>query len=249
MMQALKICTLGIVFTWLSSGCATDSQWSMAPGQHAEIFSGRISKATSSKFLLYLPQNFAAHGAERYPLLIFLHGSGESGDDIERVKINGPPKFLDSRPDFPFVVVAPQAASAHVGFDVHELNLLLAQVLRRLPIDVDRVYLTGLSMGGRATYRWASSRPGTFAAIAPISGAGNPRAGCTLKSVPIWAFHGAKDDVVKTADDEAMVQAIKACGGDIKFTVYPELGHAAWEPAYEDPKLYAWLLSHRRGNK
>ena len=212
---------------------------------YVEQYSGEVRKPVGGRFLLYLPQGFASHGATRYPLLIFLHGSGESGVDIDKVKFNGPPKFLDARTDFPFIVVSPQAASANVGFDIDGLNLLLDQVLHQLPIDTDRIYLTGLSMGGYATYEWASARPGTFAAIAPISGAGNPWDACALTRVPIWAFHGAQDDVVKTADDQAMVDAIKGCGGDIKFTVYPDLGHSAWEPAYQDPELYQWLLSHR----
>jgi predicted peptidase len=209
-------------------------------------FHGSVRNEVSGRFLLYLPKNFKPHGSQRYPLLVFLHGSGESGTDIQLVKVNGPPKFLESRTDFPFIVVSPQADSAAEGFNIDALTVLLTQLKRQLPIDADRVYLTGLSMGGFMTYYWASRHPGLFAAIAPISSGWRAEDGCLFKSMPVWAFHGAKDDVVKLEDDQHIVDAIKACGGDIRFTVYPEAGHNAWEPAYDDPKLYEWLLSHRR---
>ncbi|HEY0799480.1 MAG TPA: dienelactone hydrolase family protein, partial [Steroidobacteraceae bacterium] len=219
-------------------------QWSLVEGQHRESLRGEARKPIDGQFLLYLPQGFSQHSAAKYPLLIFLHGSGQSGFDIDKVKSYGPPKFLDTRPDFPFIVASPQAPPPPGGFDPDALNLLLDQLLQRLPIDKDRVYLTGFSMGGFFTYAWASVRPGTFAAIAPVSGAWIPDDACKLRSVPIWAFHGAKDEAVKMENDEAMVNAIKACGGDIKFTVYPDIGHSA-DPAYADPQLYQWLLQHR----
>jgi predicted peptidase len=232
----------------LMASCASSPQWPLAEGQHTQKFSGEYKSAVSGQFLLYLPKGFSEHPTVKYPLLIFLHGSGESGTDINKVKVNGPPKFLDTRPDFPFIVVSPQAPDADVGFDVDAMNVLLDQLLQNLPIDKDRVYLTGLSMGGIDAYTWAEERPGTFAAIAPISAAGNIYDACKLGHVPIWAFHGGKDENVKTADGQAMVDAIKACGGDIKLTIYPERGHSAWEPAYVDPALYEWFLSHRLGD-
>ena len=234
------------VAAWLS-GCATPANWPLVVGQHSQSFSGVVTKKASGQFLLYLPKDFVPHGRVKYPLLIFLHGSGESGHDIEKVKINGPPKFLDTRGDFPFIVASPQAPAARFGFDFDAMNLMLNELLRQLPIDPDRVYLTGLSMGGYASYAWASQNPERFAAIAPISGAWDPEDACKLKTMPIWAFHGAKDDVVGPDGDKAMVDAIKACGGEVTYTVYPDVGHWAWDPAYADPQLYTWLLSHQRG--
>jgi predicted peptidase len=249
----LKRRTKKKTLVWISSllGCGllavsygSGQHWPLAEGQHTQKFSGEYRSEVSGQFLLYLPKGFSVYSAVRYPLLIFLHGSGESGSDINKVKVNGPPKFLDTRPDFPFIVVSPQAPDADVGFDLAAMNVLLDQLLQNLPIDKDRIYLTGLSMGGIDAYKWAGERPETFAAIAPISAAGNTYDACKLKHVPIWAFHGGKDENVKTADGQAMVDAIKACGGDIKLTIYPELGHSAWEPAYVDPALYEWFLSH-----
>jgi poly(3-hydroxybutyrate) depolymerase len=225
--------------------CATEPQWTLREGQHKQVFSGEVRRPFDGQFLLYLPKGFSQHPAVKYPLLIFLHGAGESGIDIDNVKKHGPPEFLDDRADFPFIVASPQAPYPPRGFDPEELTVLLKQLLQRLPIDRDRVYLTGFSMGGHGTYLWASVHPELFAAIAPVSGAARPEAACSLRSVPIWAFHGAKDETVKLENDEAGVNAIKACGGDIKFTVYPDVGHSS-DTAYADPKLYQWFLEHRR---
>jgi len=227
--------------------CATEPQWALREGQHEQRFSGEVRRPFDGQFLLYLPKGFQQRPAVKYPLLVFLHGSGESGIDIDHIKKHGPPKFLDDRPDFPFIVASPQAPYPPRGFDPEELTVLLNQLLQRLPIDKDRVYLTGFSMGGYGTYQWASAHPETFAAIAPVSGAARPEDACSLRSVPIWAFHGAKDESVKVENDEAVVNAIKACGGDIKFTVYPDVGHSS-DPAYADPELYRWFLEHRRND-
>lgn len=226
-------------------GCA-GPRFTEVPGQHAEKATGTVSRVVTQPFLLYLPKHFDPHAKQRYPLLVFLHGSGESGSDINLLKVNGPPKFLDQREDFPFIVVSPQAPSAMDGFDDQALQLMLKQVKRQLPIDEDRVYVTGLSMGGYMTYYWAVRHPGQVAAIAPISSGWRPEDGCKLKDMPIWAFHGAKDDAVKIEEDQGIVDAVRACSGNIKFTVYPDRGHDAWVPAYEDPKLYEWLLGQKR---
>jgi len=232
------------VVSWLLSSCATQMQWPLIEGQHKESYSGEVRRKVDGQFLLYLPHGFTEHPASKYPLLIFLHGSGESGFDIDKLKKHGPPQFLDGRPDFPFIVASPQAPYPPRGFDPEELTLFLGQLLQRLPIDKQRVYLTGFSMGGYGTYNWASVHPEIFAAIAPVSGAWNPIDACKLRTVPIWVFHGAKDETVKPEGDEAMVEAIKECGGDIKFTEYADVGHTS-DPAYADPQLYQWLLEHR----
>ncbi len=196
--------------------------------------------------LLYLPAGFQRRGTEKYPLLIFLHGSGEAGDDLEKLKAHGPPQIVETQPKFPLIVASPQARSSIERFDPVTLNAMLDQLLEQLPIDPDRVYLTGLSMGGMWTYGWAALAPERFAAIAPVCGDWDPADACRLKDLPTWAFHGAKDDVVPIAGDQAMNDAIKACGGNPRFTVYPDTGHDAWTPAYADPQLYSWLLQQRR---
>jgi predicted peptidase len=235
---------LPIVACTVLAGCAQE-KWSLAAGQHPQAYSARITQVVGGKFLLFLPAGFETHGKTRYPLLIFLHGSGEAGDDLEKVKAHGPPEIVASRPDFPFIVASPQSPSGST-FDPLALNVMLDDLLARLPIDPDRVYLTGLSLGGIWSYGWASRNPERFAAIAPVCGRWEPDDACKLKDMPTWAFHGALDDAVPIAEDNAMIAAINACGGHAKLSVYPDIGHDVWDVAYGDPKLYEWLLQQRR---
>jgi predicted peptidase len=123
---------------------------------------------------------------------------------------------------------------------------LVDHVQKNLNIDRTRVYCTGLSMGGFGTYRLVAAYPERFAAALPICGGGEPAAMArSLRRVPIWAFHGAKDDVVPLRRSEEMVHAIRCAGGDVRFTVYPDVGHDSWKRAYANPEVYDWLLSHR----
>lgn len=228
------------------AGCAVREPWTLQAGQHPQRFERTVTIKAHGQFLLFLPAGFRRAAGTRYPLLIFLHGSDEAGDDIERLKNNGPPKLLMSQPDFPFIVASPQARNDVDRFDPLLLDAMLDELLEQLPIDPDRVYLTGLSLGGMWTYGWSSLRPERFAALAPVSGEWNPADACRTKHIPVWAFHGANDDVVPIGRDQAMVDAIKACGGSVRFSVYPDVGHDAWTRAYEDPELYRWLLQQRR---
>lgn len=198
-------------------------------------------------YQLHLPQGYSPIGT-RWPLMIFLHGSGERGSDIERVKVHGPPKVADRDPNFPFVLVSP-LLPAEQDWDGAKLNALLAASLKSLRVDPTRVYLTGLSRGGHATWRWAAAEPWRFAAIAPVAGRGDPATACTLARLPVWAFHGDRDDVVIPEGSFVMARAIRACGGQPRLTIYPDLGHNSWDPAYDEPALYLWLLSHRTPTK
>jgi len=188
----------------LIAGCAARHGWVLAPGQHPQSFERRVTVETHGRFLLYLPAGFDPSGRTRYPLLIFLHGSGESGEDLETVKVHGPPKLVASKPDFPFIVASPQARNHIERFDPATLDAMLDELLEQLPVDPDRIYLTGLSMGGIWTYGWAIRHPERFAAIAPVCGLWDPGDACRLKDVPVWAFHGAQDPVVplrRSGDD------------------------------------------------
>jgi len=172
------------------------------------------------KYWLYLPDNYEADG-EPWPLLVFLHGAGERGHDLEKVKKNGPPKVVEGRGDFPLVVVSPQ--SKVFGWQVEVLDGLLDEVLGKYNVDADRVCLTGLSMGGFGSWAWAIERPDRLACLAPFCGGGRPDDVGVLKNLPVWAFHVAKDPVVKLELGEAMVEALREAGGTVEFTVYPEL--------------------------
>ncbi len=225
------------------------------------------SKPTSGdvtlRYLLFTPKDYKADG-KKWPMMLFLHGIGEcSNDDISRVKIHGPAHMVESRPDFPFVVVTPQlppppgyvegkkytpeqvVALAGNAWKSEELIQLIDHVAAKMNIDADRIYVTGLSMGGFGTWRLVATHPERFAAAVPICGGGEPeKMAAALSRVPIWAFHGAKDPVVPVALSRQMVDAVKRAGGDVKLTIYPEAQHNSWKETYDNQEVYNWLLAH-----
>lgn len=197
-------------------------------------------------YLLFLPKAYERK-AERWPLILFLHGVGERGGVLEQVKRNGLPALLDQRPEFPFIVVSPQCPEG--TYWPQELALLLGlldEVTARYRVDPERVYLTGLSMGGYGAWYLALHAPERFAALAPICGGGVPELAGRLRRLPTWVFHGARDTVVPIQHSQAMVRAMEAAGAPVRFTVYPEAGHDSWSMTYRNPALYEWFLAHRR---
>jgi len=231
------------------TGCASSTaRWSDQPGQRPEKLRKSVTKTAEYQFLLYLPEGYNQDRAKRWPLVVFLHGAGERGDDLNRVKIHGPAKLVDKGKSFPFILVTPQCPAGH-WWPFEDLNPLLDEIIARYRVDVDRVYLTGLSMGGAGTWTWAILRPDRFAAIAPICGPAEPLLAERIKDIPVWAFHGAKDPVVSVRESETMVDALRKAGGDVKLTIYPEATHDSWTATYDNPELYDWLLSHRRKSK
>ena len=193
----------------------------------------------------YLPDNFASDTTTHFPLVIFLHGGGEVGNNLELVKKHGLPKRIAEGQSFPFVLVAPQNPRDQLWDDA----LVLAVLDRTMAIhriDPDRVYLTGMSRGGFGTWRLAIQNPERFAAIVPVCGGGVPDYVKRIKDVPVWAFHGAKDRVIPLSRTVEMVEALLVAGGNVKLTVYPEAGHDAWTETYNNPALYEWLLKQSR---
>jgi predicted peptidase len=205
----------------------------------------RIVRKSQIQYLSWFPAEYKKHRHEKFPLLIFLHGSGERGTDITKVKAWGPPSFVESRPDFPFIVISPQCPEGQ-WWNIEDLNILLTRLLKKLRVDPDRVYLTGLSMGGFGTWTWATTYPNRFAAIAPVCGGGDIQMVWNLKGIPVWAFHGQDDPVVPVIRTTEMVDAVTKIGGNAKATIYPGVGHDSWKNAYADEELYKWLLSHKR---
>ncbi len=181
------------------------------------------------------------------PLILFLHGAGERGSDLSLVKRHGLPKLLEERPgDFPFIVVSPQCPEGEI-WDTDVLLALLDEVCESHAVDGDRIYVTGLSMGGMGTFALALAAPHRFAAAAPVCGAGVPlQVRPEHARLPFWVFHGEMDEKVPAALSAQMVEALKAVGAEVRFTVYPGVGHDAWTPTYSNPELYRWFLQHRR---
>lgn len=226
-------------------GAAMSAASSSAPLREQEqVLSSVITKPFALRYLLWTPAP-ATKPAAGWPLVIFMHGSGERGEDLAEVKTNGPPMYAAQGRQFPFVLVAPQLPE-HRRWDVDEIELLRADLVKRLPIDPDRVLVTGLSLGGHGAWDYAAEYPDRVAAIAPVCGMGDIRRARRVARVPVWAFHGALDDQVPIAGDQAMVNAVRALGGNVRFTIYPEVGHNAWDTAYADAALYDWLMAQHR---
>jgi predicted peptidase len=204
----------------------------------------QVTRDHSGRYLLHLPREYDA--SRRWPLLLFLHGAGERGDDLSRVAIHGPPRLIrEAAMELPFIVVSPQVSEDRI-WSVAFLDALLDEIAASYSVDEDRVYVTGLSMGGYGTWHLAMEFPDRFAAIAPISGGATITGACTLRHVPVWVFHGALDEVVPPSRSEELVQRLRNCDGHVRFTLYEDAGHDAWTRTYADPELYRWLLTHRR---
>jgi predicted peptidase len=220
--------------------------------QSAHRLEKLITKTVRLDYLLHLPRQYHPGAPQNWPLILFLHGAGERGDDIRDIKRHGIPKVAEKNADFPFIAVSPQCPADSLWDDqVDAVMALLDDVMTAYPVDQRRVYLTGLSLGGYGTWLLASLHPERFAAIAPVCGGGVslrgfPKRVAALKEVPVWAFHGALDPIVPVAESKSMVEALGAAGGNARLTIYPDAGHDAWTRTYDNPELYTWFLSHTR---
>ena len=216
----------------------------------AERFEQPITRTVRLDYLLSLPAGYGDEPERRWPLILFLHGAGERGDDINRVRTHGIPKVVDAGAEMPFITVSPQCPMGTLwAAQLDALDALLQEIVARHAVDTASVYLTGLSMGGNGTWHFAAAYPDRFAAIAPVCGwgdffAGFPERVCLLKHVPVWAFHGAQDTVVPLAGSQVLVDKILECGGDVRLTIYPDAAHDSWTETYDNPELYTWFLSH-----
>lgn len=199
-------------------------------------------------YLLFLPTDESEKTDAGFPLLLFLHGIGERGTQLEKLKIYGPTKICsdpEQAAKWPFILVAPQCPESHF-WSASQLRLLVEQICESCPVDRSRIYVTGLSMGGFGTWSILSSWPELVAAAAPVCGGGDPLKAKKMAKTPVWAFHGEKDPLVPCQLSQAMIEALKAAGNeDARLTTYPGVGHDSWNNAYADPELYKWLLSKR----
>jgi len=240
--SVLVVATISVLFLTLQ---ATADDKGTAGKQQSKHFEKEITVNVKLDYLLYLPPGYDKE-EKSWPLVLFLHGAGESGQDLNKVKVHGPPKLVEAGKEFPFIVVSPQAP--RMGWDVPTLNALLDDVVATLKVDKDRIYVTGLSMGGFGTWSLAAAYPDRFAALVPICGGGNPADAKKLKNIPIWVFHGAKDRVVQPSRSEAMVKALQSAGAKhVKFTLYPNADHDSWTETYNNPEMWDWLMKQKRG--
>ncbi len=213
--------------------------------QKEDCFQAKSSAAARMDYLLFLPAAYEKP-ERKWPLLLYLHGSGECGTNLNLLKRNGPTKYVLSHPEFPIILVSPQTRG---GWDVRALTALLDDVVSKYHVERNQIYLTGLSMGGGGTWSLAASHPERFAAVVPVSGVGDPAAASRLATLPIWVFHGGWDQIISVDWSRKMVAAIKAAGGTINYTEFPKSKHNIWAKTYNNPELYTWLLAQKRDRR
>jgi predicted peptidase len=203
------------------------------------IIKGEIS------YLISTPKEYSKSG-DAVPLLIFLHGSGERGADLNMVKKWGPPKIIANGGELPFIVVSPQCPNGEF-WNSFLLKGLIDEIIDSYNVDKSRIYLTGLSMGGFGTFDLAMAYPDLFAAVAPVCGGGNAGLAFLMKDIPTWVFHGKLDKAVPYERSVEMVEALKQLGADPVFTTLDEGGHVdAWVHAYNEAGLWDWFLKHKK---
>jgi DNA-binding beta-propeller fold protein YncE/predicted esterase len=217
------------------------------------IIQQEIYDPATLNYLLFFPRDTSAIVNGKYPLIISLHGIGERGSDLWKVKGEGLPKILDGKNTFPFIVVSPQCPSTTEWYYndgvQQKLDNLIDSLTSRYPVDTNRIYLTGLSMGGIGTLDLAIRYPGRFAALIPV--AFRIEDGwdlCKIKDIPMWAFHGEKDNIIPYSKAQTVINILIACGGNPAFTSYSDLYHDSWTRTYNNPEIFEWLLKQNRNN-
>lgn len=247
-----NFCTIAAAVFLSTAAILAASAAELAPGKQIEATStvtvadeGGQEREATLRYWLFVPAAYCADESQRWPLVLFLHGSGERGDDLELVKKHGPPKWLGERPDFPAVVISPQCPRER-RWNAAELAKLVEDAANNLRIDRQRLYVTGLSMGASGTWSLLAERPDLFAAAIPICGRGNLTRIEAVAKTPVWVTVGAKDRAGLVTNNIDLVAALTATGGATGLTLYPDLAHDCWTTTYEDEAIWKWLFSQKR---
>lgn len=229
-----------------------------------------IQNTDTLPYRLLLPENYNA--AKKYPLIFFMHGAGERGNDNEKQLVHGAKLFLkeEVRKNFAAIIVFPQcpeksfwsnvdfktdsngkrifnfqsAAAPSLGMKL--ANALLLQVIKKYPVNKKQVYVGGLSMGGMGTFEIAARNPKLFAAAFPICGGGDPATAKKMRKIKWWVFHGAQDDVVPPSFSQTMVDALRKAHAKVQFSLYPNANHNSWDAAFAEPDLLKWLFAQHK---
>lgn len=258
-----RIALLCPLMSMIPSTATADDSWKEAFEQKAIT----DEEGASLKYRLLTPEDLSneTESKKQYPLVLFLHGAGERGSDNAAQLKHGVSDFYQRREEYPSFVVAPQCPEEKkwVETDWGESNgentfpeepsepiRLALRVVRDLiatgDVDPQRVYVTGLSMGGYGTWYAAGFEGHPFAAAAPICGGGDPTWAERYVGLPLWVFHGAEDTAVPVGRSREMVEAIRQAGGDVKYTEYPGVGHDSWTQTYKADDFHAWLFDQQR---
>lgn len=238
----IPVALCAVVLAAGAAGAQTPARTPM----RAQAMDTVVRKRLSARYLLYLPRDYGHDPRRRWPLIVYLHGGSLRGANVDTVRTWGVPRVAERDPAFPFIVVAPQADAGTLWTDTDVLIAILDRVIASHAVDPSRVYLTGYSMGGNGAWYLAYMHPERFAAIAPMSGPANVWWAGRLAHTPVWAFHGARDEIVPVRESREMVRALQAAGNrDVRYTELPDRDHGLLD-LYENRELYAWFLRHRR---
>lgn len=198
-------------------------------------------------YLVQLPRGYEDDTNRFWPLVFYLHGIGESGDDVEKVLRFGPPKLMAQGQDLPCIVISPQLPKG--DFWVRESDALLNildEVNKLYRVDQRKVNVTGNSLGAFGAIILVAQEPERFASLVPVCGGVDYLDSLRLRDVPIWAFHGEKDPIIPVEESQRLVRLVNQIGGKARLTIYPDMGHNCWNRAYNDPTLWDWILAQKR---
>lgn len=230
---------IAFLFVTCQLGCAGQSK----------LIDSELETVTKEnlQYYLYYPANYDTEPKEKFGLLLFLHGGGEAGGELDELKENGPPKLLVEGKEFPFLVLAPQNPNKRKWWNIQAINQLLDSIVANNRVDPKRIYLSGLSRGGSAAWDLAVQYPKKWAALAVVCGmAPVPYAHWIHKELPIWVFHGDIDKVIAVQESDTMVAKLKEMGYDVRYTRYQDVGHNSWERAYTTDELYEWMAKQKQ---
>ena len=225
----------------LLQGCSAQKNSQLITAEMETVVSESLS------YYLYFPKDYESEKNKKFPLLLFLHGGGESGDILSTLKSNGPPKLIVEGKQFPFLILAPQNPYKKKWWNTRAVVQLLDTIVDNNRVDKNRIYLTGLSRGGGAAWEMAVHYPNKFAAMAVVCGMTPlPYATWIDKNMPIWVFHGEEDRSIPISESETMVSRLRDLGHEVRFTRYPSVGHDSWIQAYSTEELYSWFIAQKR---
>lgn len=222
------------------------TQFSFSQNDIIGTIKTKIIQKRELAYALHIPKN----ALEKKPLIIFLHGSGEKGMDIEKVKVHGPLKYLKSHV-LDAYVLAPQCPENEY-WDEEVLHKLILKIQKEHNIDLNRIYLTGLSMGAWGAWNLAVAHPETFAALVPIAGYVDriPMVeNCKIKDIPIRIFHGLLDDVVNVEYSITMYKKLKSCNTNVELTIFDDANHDSWSRVYDNQEIYDWMFQQTKNRQ
>lgn len=227
------------------SSCRRDVMEKIAPAGGSTQKLTNVS-ASIKQYYLYLPKDYYTSN-KSYPVIVFLHGGTQIGasDAAVLAQVGVPQYAVAHNADFPYIVIAPLLTNEVEAWNIGDLERMMNEITSLYRIDQTRQSVTGFSLGGTATWLWASSYPGRFSAMSPIACSADQNV-CNVKNIALWAFHNRYDQIYTLPPMEQAIKELKACGGNAKLTIYDDGGHEGWTKAYNDASLYAWFQAQQR---